>query len=163
MYTTIKHHIVEEHFDHPATLPPDIKAKLASLGLLTGLGPTDELPLAVMNESTLVFRMDSRSAWAKFAWSLLNYSISMNAQLPGTPQVESRLLKSATALGDFVIPYYGITAGNELGDKLAAIAKVGAEVVDAVRDERSLDSFQNIWATLIEELADFLHELNPTN
>lgn len=162
MYSTIKHHIVEEHFDHPAVLPPHIKEKLANLGLL-GLGPADELPLAVMNERTLVFRMDSRSAWARFSWSLLNYSISMNAQLPGTPQVETRLLKSATALGDFLIPYYGITAGNEFGDKLAAIAKVGAEVVDAVRDERSLDEFQTVWATLIDDLAVFLNELNPGN
>jgi hypothetical protein len=162
MYKKINHHIVEEHFDHPAVLPPHIKEKLADLGLV-GLGPTDELPYAVMNESTLVFRMDSRSAWAKYAWSLLNYSISMNAQLPGTAQVETRLLRAATALGDFIIPYYGITAGNALGDKLAAIAKVGAEVVDAVRDERSLDEFQTIWADLIEDLAVFLNELNPSN
>ena len=162
MYTTRKHNIVEEHFNHPALLPPDVKAKLKELGLLS-VNPGIELPSAVMNESTLVFRMDSRSAWARFAWSLLNYSISMNAQLPGTPQVETRLLKSAVALGDFVIPYYGITAGNAFGDKLAAIAKVGAEVVDAVRDRRSLNEFQTVWTTLIADLAVFLNELNPRN
>jgi hypothetical protein len=86
----------------------------------------------------------------------------MNAGLPGTPQVESRLLKAAAALGNFIVPYYGITAGNELGDKLAAIAKVGTQIVDAVKDQRNLDSFDTIWEELIDELAEYLNELNPT-
>lgn len=152
MYKKITHEIVEEHFhQHP------MLAELSPTEVLPG----HDLPIAVMNEATLVFRMDSRSLWAKYAWSLLNYSISMNAGLPGTPQVESRLLKTATALGDFVVPYYGITAGNDLGDKLAAIAKVGTQVVDAVKDGRSLDKFESIWAELIDDLALFLNELNP--
>lgn len=152
MYKKITHEIVEEHFHHPM-LGEDLPVEVL---------PGHELPLAVMNEATLVFRMDSRSLWAKYAWSLLNYSISMNAGLPGTPQVESRLLKTAAALGDFLVPYYGITAGNDFGDKLAAIAKVGTQVVDAVKDERSLESFQVIWEELIDDLAEFLNELNPT-
>jgi hypothetical protein len=141
MYKIINHTIEEHHYP--------VSPKMLAV------------PLSVFNEGTMLFRMDSRSAWARFAWSLLNYSISMNAQLPGTPQVESRLLKSATALGDFIIPYYGITAGNAFGDKLAAIAKIGAEVVDAVRDGRSLDEFQTVWTTLINELALFMNGLNP--
>jgi hypothetical protein len=153
MYKKITHEIVEEHFHQRPTL-----GELAPMEVLPG----QDLPIAVMNEATLVFRMDSRSLWAKFAWSLLNYSISMNAGLPGTPQVESRLLKTASALGNFIVPYYGITAGNELGDKLAAIAKVGTQVVDAVKDQRGLDKFEYIWAELIEDLAEYLNELNPS-
>lgn len=153
MYSKITHEIVEEYFDaignKPMLMPTEIQ-------------PGQELPLAVMNESTLVFRMDSRSLWAKYAWSLLNYSISMNAELPGTAQVESRLLRVASALGDFITPYYGITAGQTLGDKLAAIAKVGTQFVSAVKDNRDLSEFQNIWNSLIEDLAEFMHSLNPT-
>jgi hypothetical protein len=153
MYTKVTHNIVEEHF-HPRPMLGEL--------IPTEVLPGQDLPNAVMNEATLVFRMDSRSLWAKYAWNLLNYSISMNAGLPGTPQVESRLLKAAAALGNFIVPYYGITAGNELGDKLAAIAKVGTQVVDAVRDKRSLDSFDTIWKELIDDLAEYLNELNPT-
>jgi hypothetical protein len=152
MYKKVTHEIVEEHYaQHPMLALP-----------MTEIVPGAELPVAVMNEATLVFRMDSRSLWAKYAWSLLNYSISMNAGLPGTAQVETRLLRSARALGDFITPYYGIEAGNEFGDKLAAIAKIGAEVVDAVKDRRSLDEFYAIWSNLIEDLAKFLNELNPS-
>lgn len=157
MYTKITHDIVEEHFQEQ----PMSRAMLANLTPSEVL-PGQDLPRAVMNEATLVFRMDSRSAWAKYAWSLLNYAISMNSSLPGTPQVESRLLRAGAALGNFIVPYYGITAGNTFGDKLAAIAKVGTQVVDAVKDRRSLDKFDKIWEELIEDLAVFLNELNPS-
>jgi len=150
MYKKITHEIVEEHF-HQRPMLADGEVQ-----------PGQELPYAVMNEATLVFRMDSRSLWAKYAWNLLNYSISMNAGLPGTSQVEARLMRTATALGDFIVPYYGITAGNDLKNLLSEIAKVGTEVVDAVKDKRSTDQFQGIWAKLVGDLARFLHELNPT-
>jgi hypothetical protein len=150
MYKKITHEIVEEHFhQHPMLAQLEVQ-------------PGQELPYSVMNEATLVFRMDSRSLWAKYAWNLLNYSISMNAGLPGTAQVEARLMKTASAIGDYVTPYYGITVGDELGAKLAKIAKVGTEVVDAVKDERSLDQFREIWKDLIKDLVEFLHDLNPT-
>jgi len=152
MYKKITHEIVEEHYAHHPTL----------MMSLTEVPAGAELPAAVMNEGTLMFRMDSRTAWAKYAWSLLNYSISMNAGLPGTSQVEARLLRAARMLGDFIIPYYGLDAGNILGDKLAEIAKVGAEVVDAVKDKRSVEDFQGIWEKLIADLAKFLNSLNPS-
>lgn len=156
MYTKVTHKIVEEHFQEQ----PMSRAMLAN-SMPDEVLPGQDLPQAVMNEATLTFRMDSRSAWAKYAWNLLNYAISMNSSLPGTPQVESRLLKAGSALGDFIVPYYGITAGNTLGDKLAAIAKVGTQLVDAVKDRRSLDSFDKIWEELIEDVVNFLNELNP--
>lgn len=151
MYSKITHKIVEEHYNQPMQEEPT--PEIQSGG---------ELPPAVMTESTMQFRMDSRSLWSRYAWNLLNYSISMNGGLPGTSQVETRLMKAASALGDYVTPYYGVTVGNELGDKLGAIAKVGAEVVDAVKDRRSTEKFQIIWAELIEDLADFMNELNPS-
>ncbi|CAB4241778.1 hypothetical protein UFOVP71_316 [uncultured Caudovirales phage] len=153
MYKKITHEIVEEHFAQHPMLPQFVTNEIP---------PGAALPAAVMNEETLMFRMDSRTAWAKYAWSLLNYSISMNAGLPGTSQVEARLLRAARMLGDFVVPYYGLDAGNTLGNKLAEIAKVGAEVVDAVKDKRSVEDFQGIWEKLIADLAKFLNSLNPS-
>jgi hypothetical protein len=149
MYKKVTHEIVEEHFHQRPMLAEG------------QVQPGQELPLAVMNEATLVFRMDSRSLWAKYAWNLLNYSISMNSGLPGTPQVEARLMRAAHAISDFIVPYYGIAAGNDLKEKLASIAKVGTEVVDAVKDKRSTDQFMDIWENLIKDLAVFLNQLNP--
>jgi hypothetical protein len=129
--------------------------------LVNPLADNAELPALVINEGTLVFRMDSRSLWSKYAWGLLNYSISMNNDLPGTRQVEDRLRKAAVALGDYIIPYYGITAGTTLTVLLSDMFKVGLDLVDAVKDERSTDEYHDIWKKLSGHLAEFLNELNP--
>lgn len=161
MYRRISHNILEEHFDTPQN---SSKARDDLIRATNGsLGINDPLPSYVMNEDTMLFRMDSRSAWAKYAWSLLNYGISLNNNLLATDQVEARLLKNAYALGESVVPYYGITAGTRLGEILASIAKIGADVVKAVKDKKPLDTYKVLWATNIDELARVMNNLNPNN
>jgi hypothetical protein len=46
-----------------------------------------EKPAPITEESTL-FRMDSRTWWSRFAWSLLNYSIALNSEIDGKEQAE---------------------------------------------------------------------------
>lgn len=163
MYKKITHNIVEEHFDHP--LATELKKKMDRPAMTHQnsqmLTLSDPLPQYVMNENTMVFRMDARSLWSKYAWGLLNYSISMAANLPVKEQVEARTFKNARALGDFITPYYGITAGNELSNILTSISQVGIDVVKAVQEKESIDKFKVIWATLIDELAELMHDLNP--
>lgn len=155
MYKTITHNIVEEHYGQ------DHDAQLKYVNPQTGL--TDYLPQFVMNENTMTFRMDSRSIWAKYAWGLLNYGISMNANLPMMEQVEARVFKNARALGDFITPYYGITAGGRFSELLSSIGQVGIDVVKATKENESLDKYKVMWADLISTLAEFLNELNPNN
>jgi hypothetical protein len=155
MYKTITHNIVEEHYGQ------DQGERLKYVNPQTGL--TDYLPQFVMNENTMTFRMDSRSIWAKYAWGLLNYGISMNAGLPVMEQVEARVFKNARALGDFITPYYGITAGLRFGDLLSSIGQVGIDVVKATKEKESLDKYKVMWADHIATLAEFLNELNPNN
>ena len=143
MYKKITHNIVEEHFDHP--LATELKKKMEHTPVVPKtqmLSLSDPLPQYVMNEASMVFRMDARSLWSKYAWGLLNYGISMAANLPIKEQVEARTFKNARALGDFITPYYGITAGNALS-------------------EESLDKLRVIWTKLIDDLAELLHDLNP--
>lgn len=162
MYKKITHNIVEEHFDHP--LATELKKKMEHTPVVPKnqmLSLSDPLPQYVMNEASMVFRMDARSLWSKYAWGLLNYGISMAANLPIKEQVEARTFKNARALGDFITPYYGITAGNALSDVLAGIGQIGIDVVKAVQEKESLDKLRVIWAKLIDDLAELLHDLNP--
>lgn len=152
MYKTVTHNIVEEHYAHPTMMSEG-----------GGYGMMEPLPQYAMTEATMMFRMDARSIWAKYAWGLLNYGISMNAGLPVMEQVEARMFKNARALGDFITPYYGITAGNRLSDLLSSIGQVGIDVVKAVKEGESLDKLKAMWGDLIATLAAFLVELNPTN
>lgn len=165
MYKKISHNILEEHFDQPVlmTLNSAQAAPRSTYHSNGSLGLSDPLPLYVMNENTLTFRMDSRSMWAKYAWSLLNYGISLNNNLAVTDQVEARMLKNSYAIGDAIVPYYGSTAGDKLGTLLASIAKVGFDVVKAVKDKKPLDTLQSMWANLIGDLAALMNQLNPNN
>jgi len=172
MYSKITHNIVEEHFAHNPHQGPQHHAKQTNIfgsgGLATlqqdgSLRFSDPLPYYVLTEGTMLFRMDSRTLWSKYAWGLLNYSIALNSGLSDTPDVLNRLHNSAIALGDFITAYYGITAGTSFGVKLIDIADTGTDVVKAVKNNQPLDAMQARWQTQIQDISVFLNSLNPNN
>ena len=162
MYKKIIHNIVEEHYDHPAALPVEMRRAKAMRPL--NQSKTGQLPSYVMNEDTMQFRMDARTAWAKWAWSLINYSISLNGNLPGTDQVKGRMHKNAVALGDFLIPYYGLTAARAMTTALIAIDDIGMHYVEALKAGASKEELAVIvetWKPYISDISRLLNELNP--
>jgi hypothetical protein len=153
MYKKITHDIIEEHFDHPITLPTEIKSTMPDM-----LAP---LPAVVINEKTLVFRMDSRTLWTRYSLGMINYSVSDFGNLNSTPSVEKNLAKAAAAIGDFFIPYYGIKAGTKIGSILTVITNNGTKVIEAIKNKRDIAAYDIIWSKQIDELASYLNELNP--
>lgn len=147
MYTTIKHEIVEEHFEKQLQQRPRF-----DLG---------KLPTVVINEKTLVFRMDSRTLWTRYSLGMINYSVSSFGNLDSTPSVEKNLAKAAAAIGDFFVPYYGMRAGTKIGSLLTVIANNGTKVVEAIKNKRDTAAYDTIWSKQIDELASYLNELNP--
>jgi hypothetical protein len=165
MYKKIVHNIVEEHYHHPMTLPKQIKAQVGRDAVTPGSvspGVLPPLPSIVINEITLIFRMDSRTLWTRYALGMVNYSVSEFGGLTSTEKVESNLTRNAAAVGNFFIPYYGITAGTKIGNILAVICKNGTKVVQAVKKgTKDLAVFKTIWREQCRSLAEYLHELNP--
>ena len=151
MYKTITHNIKEEHFNHPAVLP-------TSLAVGDLFAP---LPKIVINEKTLVFRMDSRTIWTRLALGMINYSVSYFGKLDSTSSVERNLTRNAGAVGDYFVPYYGITSGTKIASLLSVILINGTKVVQALGDKKDINAFKVIWDKQIYELALYLHELNP--
>jgi len=156
MYKKITHDIVEEHFDSPLALPTEVKASMVPTKAT--LSP---LPSVVVNEKTLVFRMDSRTLWTKYSLGLVNYAVSSVADLSTTPSVEERLTKSATMIGDYFIPYYGIRAGSDIGKMLNAIFETGVEVVEVSKKKGDIVPLQIKWAEQTTQLAELFNKLNP--
>jgi hypothetical protein len=154
MYKKITHDIVEEHFDHPIVLPTEIKATMPDM-----LGP---LPAVVINEKTLVFRMDSRTIWTRYSLGMINYSVSSFGNLGSTPSVEKNLAKSASVIGEFFIPYYGIKSGTKIGSLLTVISNNGTKVVESIKNKRDITPYKVIWSKQIDELASYLNEINPS-
>jgi hypothetical protein len=120
-----------------------------------------ELPTVVINEKSMIFRMDSRTLWTKYSLGLVNYAVSSVANLSTTPSVEERLTKSASLLGDYFIPYYGIRAGSEISRLLTAIFETGVDVVEAVKKKEDIVPLQIKWAEQTKELAELFNKLNP--
>ena len=160
MYKVISHNIKEEHFEHPAVLPRDML--LATMQV----SADGSLPQYVMTEATMLFRMDARTAWMKWAYSLMNYAVSLNGNLPGTDQVKGRMHKNAVAIGDFLIPYYGVTAATAVGTALIAIDDIGMNYVEALKAKRpqaEIDTIVKSWDPYIADIAKLMNELNPSN
>jgi hypothetical protein len=154
MYKLIKHDIAEQHYMHPEVLPSEIRDQL----VIT----QTPLPPSVITEKTLVFRMDSRTLWTKYALGLVNYAVSSVADLSTTPSVEERLTKSATMIGDYFVPYYGIRAGSEIGRMLTDIFETGVSVVEAVKKKQDIVPLQIKWAEQTKEISNFFNKLNPS-
>jgi hypothetical protein len=122
----------------------------------------DPLPQVVINEKTLVFRMDSRTLWTKYALGLVNYAVSDVANLSTTPSVEERMTKSATLIGDFFVPYYGIRAGSEIGKLLNDIFENGVQIVSTLKKDEDIVPLQIKWSEQTKALAELFNRLNPS-
>lgn len=134
------------------TMPAEIKKKM---------DPFSPLPSVVINEKTMIFRMDSRTMWTRYSLGMINYSVSSFGSLGSTPSVEKNLAKSAATIGEFFIPYYGMKSGNKIGSLLTVIANNGTKVVESIKNKRDTAAYEIIWNKQIEELADYLNEINP--
>lgn len=135
-----------------AVVPAELKNKISEF---------DPLPAVVINEKTLVFRMDSRTLWTKYSLGLVNYAVSSVANLSTTPSVEERLTKAATLIGDYFIPYYGIRAGSDIGKLLADIFETGVRVVEVAKNKGDIVPLQIQWAEQTKALAELFNRLNP--
>jgi hypothetical protein len=138
--------------DDVTTTPSQMKKTISA---------TDPLPAVVINEKTLIFRMDSRTLWTKYALGLVNYAVSSVAALTTTPSVEERLTKSATLIGDYFVPYYGIRAGSDIGKLLTDIFETGVEVVETSKKKGDIVPLQIKWADQTRALAELFNKLNP--
>ena len=150
MYKKITHDIVEEHFDN-----------MVQNNNVTKVSANGKLPNLVINEATMTFRMDSRTLWTKYALGLVNFAVSDVADLPTTDSVEQRMYKSATLIGDYFVPYYGIRAGSDIGRMLTEIFKNGVDVVSAVKKKQDIVPYQILWSEQTKELAELFNKLNP--
>ena len=170
MYKKITHNITEEHYGQPAGAEiPNPHKKTNPSYMPVGyyddesIGLTDELPQYVLNENTMLFRMDCRSAWQKWVYSLMNYAISLNGNLPGTDQVKGRMHKNAVALGDLLVHFYGPTSAKLVGTSLIAIDDIGMHYVEALKKGEPTDEIVASWAPFVDDFANVMHELNPNN
>lgn len=116
---------------------------------------------SILTEETMMFRMDSRTLWSRFAWSLLNYSIALNSEISGVEQAEARIYAHAAKLGNFIKPYYGDANALALAAALTEFGRLGVQVMKNLKDGIPLDGTTAQWDKNIEDIATFLSSINP--
>lgn len=153
MYKKITHDIVEEHFDHAGVLPQAVKSKAMAAG---------ELPGFVINEATMIFRMDSRTLWTRFGLGMINLSVVIIGDMSSSiRQVEAGLFRAADDIGNYFVPYYGATSGYKISRLLTAFARIGVEELNTIKAGKDLERFRTVWVSPINEIADYFNQLNP--
>lgn len=150
MYKVINHTITEEHYGHPTMAPMP--------------GVISPLPPSVMTDETMTFRMDSRTLWTRYALGMINFSVSDFGNLASTDNVKNSLARNAAAIGQFFVPYYGFTTGDKITNLLNALIKNGEKIVGIIKSGKTdVAAYVDIWAQQSMALADYLHEINPSN
>lgn len=121
------------------------------------------LPTVVINEKTMNFRMDNRTLWTRYALGMINFSVAKFGGMADAEAVADNLKKASAACGDYFYPYYGLTTARKLGDLFSVITINGTKVVEALQQGRDIAAYEVIWDKQIEELARYLHDLNPAH
>lgn len=116
---------------------------------------------SIMTEKTMQFRMDSRTLWSRFAWSLLNYSIALNSEISGVEQAEARIYAHAAKIGNFIEPYYGKENATIVANALTEFGRLGVMVMQDLKAGIPLDGTKALWDSNIDTIATFLSTLNP--
>jgi hypothetical protein len=158
MYKTITHKTTEEHYiDGKLVMPmPMPMPEPEPMPMIS-----EALPTVVINEQTMLFRMDNRTLWTRYSLGMINFSVASFGRLASAEVVAGNLKKSAAACGEYFTPYYGLTATRKISSLFSVIAINGERIVDSLQAGRDIAAFETIWDKQIDELAKYLNELNP--
>jgi hypothetical protein len=115
----------------------------------------------IMTEKTMEFRMNARTLWSRFAWSLLNYSIALNSEIDGKEQAEARIYSHASKIGNFIEPYYGKDNATTVAAALTEFGRLGVQVMKDLKAGVPINGSQALWDANIDTIATFLSSLNP--
>jgi len=111
----------------------------------------------------VALRTDMRKLWEDhITWTRLAI-ISLESGTPDTDATIARLLRNQSEIGNAITPYYGISAGNDLTQKLKGHILIAADVIAAAKagDQAKLAGAQAKWVANADQIAALLNSVNP--
>ena len=93
------------------------------------------------------------------------FIVSTFSDLPDADERSERLLQNQEAIGDVIKPFYGDAAGEQLTELLRQHILIMAEILQAAedRDQAAAEDAVRRWYANADEIAVFLHTVNPEN
>jgi hypothetical protein len=91
--------------------------------------------------------------------------VSFAGGLPDLAPTEARLLQNQTDLGNAFKPFFGDAAGDHLTALLRIHILTAVDILVAAKANNApaLTAAENAWYANANDIADFLHSLNPTH
>jgi hypothetical protein len=158
MYKKITHTIVEEHFDHPATLPGDMNC--------------DTTPIYYSNnrkamasftdpEATQIIK-DSLNNWGQLCWRLRSLVVSITEGDKDIELLKAKLFGDITELGKIVTKVYGSAGADKFKELVMNITTTLVDIISSIRaDSDTLTS--KLKMKLVDDisaLGEFLSSVN---
>jgi len=113
----------------------------------------------------LAFRNTMRKLWEDhITWTRM-FIVSVAAGLPDRDPTAGRLLQNQTDLGNAIKPFYGDAAGAQFTALLRDHILIAVDLLDAAKagDMARFNDALARWYANANEIAAFLHSLNPDN
>lgn len=116
-----------------------------------------------VSQEAVELMRDNRSLWEEHvAWTRMTI-ISLIFNLPDIDFVVARLLKNATDMGEMIRPLYGEMAAQRYSSLIQDHLLFAADLVKAAiaGDEQAAKTAEEKWYANADEIAEFLHSVNP--
>jgi hypothetical protein len=139
----------------------------AAIALSSAAPPSSADAAGGARASRQAFHDQMRSLWAgdHIVWTrcFIISAGTLPTNLPDTSETTARLLANQTAIGNAFKPYYGDAAGEQLTALLRVHILTAADLIFAAKagDAAGVAAASAAWYANAEEIAAFLHELNP--
>jgi hypothetical protein len=113
----------------------------------------------------LAFHDTMRKLWEDHITWTRTFIISFLAGLPDSSTAAGRLLQNQTDIGNAFKPFYGKAAGDQLTALLRDHILIAADILSAAKagDTAAFNAAVTRWYANADDIAAFLHSLNPEN
>jgi hypothetical protein len=151
MYKKITHHIVEEHFGHPAAAEIKYHVDNCPTGPMMGMASTI---------SSMRLKMTLHRAFNDLVSGLRGHVVTHTTE--EMAEIDKKLVADITAVSDVIKMYYGDTAATAFRSKLDAYIIDAVKAIEAAKIDPVSSEISDKLKASIDDLATFLGGVNPT-
>ena len=158
MYKKITHTIVEEHFDHPATLPGDMNCDVTP----SYYSNNRKTMAAFTSPETTQIIKDSLNNWGQLCWRLRSLVISITEGDKDVDLLKTRLAGDVGELAKIVERVYGVAGADKFKELVMYITTTLVDIITSIRadSETLTNKLKMKLADEIDALGEFLGSVN---
>lgn len=165
MYKKIVHNIVEEHYDHPATLPNGVGYGFTASGKAPIVKTESSKATTVLKYTSpeeIQLIKDAIIGWAQYNWRIRSLVISITEGDKDIDLLKARLTKDIAYLGQLVSSVYSDEGAKKFDQLLGQATMTLVDLIAAIRADssRKINELKTQWTDDVTKLSEFLASVN---